>query len=89
MNSTLEILWNEYFAEKCAELDTNEERVLIKEATETHEAINDLLTNEQSVILEKYVETLHQLHACECKKAFFKGCRISAGFLMDVISKIN
>ena len=89
MNPTLEILWNEYFAEKCAELDTNEERALVKEVAEMHKSIDNLLTKEQSNILEKYIETLHQFHACECKKAFFKGCGITAGFLFEVIGKIN
>ena len=41
MNEKLEKLWNEYLAEKCAEIDTEEERLLAKKAAKAHQIAND------------------------------------------------
>ena len=67
----LEKMWNEYFLEECARIESAEERELEKKAALMHERANELLTVEA---IEKYVEALHAVQGCFIKKAFFKGC---------------
>ena len=83
MKESLERLWNEYFAEECAAIDTKKEKRLAKKALEAHAAVNESLTNEQMKILEKYIETLFEMQDILVKKAFFKGCNFAASFLIE------
>lgn len=85
MKAPLERLWNEHFAEECAAIDTEEERALMKKVAAMYEAINGLLTAEESNALERYTEALCELQSSFLKKAFFKGCEFSAAFLLDMI----
>lgn len=87
MRKTLEGLWNEYLAEKCAVMDTEEERVLAKEALKKHKIANDLLTKEQSDAIEAYIDTLCEMQESFVKKAFFKGCRFATAFLIEFSEK--
>ncbi len=84
MKETLEKLWNEYFAEECAAIHTQEERVLAKKAIEIHKSVNELLTKEQNAAVEKYIETLLEMQDAFIKKAFFKGCEFTISFLLGV-----
>ncbi len=84
MHKAFEKLWNEYFAEKCAAIHTNEERTLIKKAAEMQKAANKLLTKEQSEVAQKYIEALHELHGLFVKKAFFEGCEFAMSFFFEV-----
>ena len=84
MNEKLEKLWNEYLAEKCAEIDTEEERLLAKKAAKAHQIANDLLTDSQIDALEKYVDTLCDIQDAFVKKAFFKGCEFAITFLFEL-----
>ena len=84
MKETLEKLWNEYLAEECAVIDTEEEKRLAKKAAEKHDIANDLLTKEQSDIVEDYVDAVCEIQGCFSKKAFFKGCEFTASFLLEV-----
>ncbi|MBE6644072.1 MAG: hypothetical protein E7612_01680 [Ruminococcaceae bacterium] len=70
MRLTLEKLWNEYFAEECAAVNTNEERVLAKKVVEMHKLANELLTNEQRQAVERYVEAQYEIQGSFGKKAF-------------------
>ena len=60
MKETLKKLWNEYFIDECAAIDNEEERVLIRRAGELHDGVNELLTEEQVEIFEKYVEEIYK-----------------------------
>lgn len=80
---TLDMLWNEYFAEKCAVIETEEERRLAKEAVELHKMANELLTEEQSDAIDKYIDTLCAIHSSFSKKAFCMGCEVAASFLLE------
>ena len=83
MKETLEKLWNEYFAEKCSAIDTEEERELIKKSAEMHKTLDELLTKEQSDAIEKYVEILYEIQGFFIKKAFFKGCEFATSFIFE------
>ena len=83
MKETLEKLWKEYFAEECATTDTEEERTLAKKALEMHKTVNELLTKEQIVAIEKYIDALFEMQDSFVKKAFFKGCEFAISFLFE------
>ena len=83
MKNTLEKLWEEYFSEECAILDTEEERELISLTAAAHKAANELLTREQQRSVEKFVELLHEMHGITLKKAFCRGCEFATSFLLE------
>ena len=68
MKETLETLWNEYFMEECAAIDTDEERTRTRKAIELHEKANALLSKEQQVAVEQYVDALCDVEAIFVKK---------------------
>ena len=84
MKETFEKLWNDYFYEECAVIDTEEERALIRKTAETHEKLNRILTNEQNEMLEKYIEVLYENQGLYLKKGFFKGCKFAISFILEV-----
>ena len=86
MRKLVEKLWDEYFYEECSRINTEEEKVLIKKAAEMHEAVNELLTNEQSKAVENFVDTLCEIQDSFVKSAFLKGCEFAASFLFEVES---
>ena len=80
----LDTLWNEYFYEKCAEVSTDEERALIKNAAEARKALNKRLTDEKAeAALERYIEALYKMQDFLAKKAFFKGLEFAVAFLSE------
>lgn len=83
MKLTLERLWDEYFSEECASLNTNEERALTKKAINLHDKANALLNSGQKDAVEKYVEALYDIEALFAKKAFLKGCEFTTSFLLE------
>ena len=83
MKQTLEKLWNEYFATECATLDTDEERTLLKKASEMHRKASKALSETQSDTIEKYIELLYEIQYSFGKKAFCKGCEFAASFLLE------
>ena len=83
MCKTLEKLWNEYFFEECAVVDTEEERELIKKADEIRKSTNKLLTAEQTEVVESYIEALYEMQGFFAKKAFFRGCEFAASFFFE------
>ena len=83
MKNTLEKLWEEYFSEECAILDTEEERELISLTAEANKAVNDLLTKEQRISVERFVELLHEMNGITLKKAFCRGCEFATSFLLE------
>ena len=86
MKETLEKLWNDYLLNECAVMDTEEERMLTKQAVELHEKANALLTKEQQDATEKYVDVLCDIEAIFVKKAFLKGCQFAISFLLEARS---
>lgn len=86
MEKILEKLWNEYLAEECAEIDTEEERSLVKKAAEMHKSVNESLTKAQSDAMEKYVESLYEIQSFCLKKVFLRGCKFATCFFLEVIS---
>ena len=84
MKITLEKLWNEYFAEECAAINTEEEKALMKKAIEMQKKANESLTKEQSDAIEKYIEVLYQIQGCYIKKAFFDGCEFATSFFFEL-----
>ena len=83
MKKTFEKLWNDYILDECAEIDSEEERTLLKNVIEKHKTINDLLTNEQSDLVEAYVDALCEMQSFFARKAFYKGCEFTASFLFE------
>ncbi len=83
MKETLEKLWAEYLAEKCAQMDTDEERELTRRSGKLHEEVNALLNKDQMEAVEKYVDAIYDMEALFVKKAFFKGCEFTLSFLLE------
>ncbi len=83
MKEILENLWSEYLAKKCAVIETAEERAAIKKTDELHKKAKELLTQEQNITLNKYVEALYDSQGLFVKKAFFKGCEFAVSFLFS------
>ncbi len=83
MKKALEKLWNDYFAEECAIMNTKEERKLIRKAAKTREAVNALLRQEQSEAMERYIEALYEMQGFCVKKAFIKGCEFAVSFFLE------
>ena len=80
---TLESLWNEVFSEKCAAIDTEEEKELLKKAGEMHGKVISLLTKEQCDMLDQYVDAVYETQEGFIKKAFFKGCKFAASLCLE------
>ena len=76
MKKMLEELWDDYFLEKCAEIDTEEERSLAKKAIAIHEKARRLLNEEQRDAMEQYVDVLYSVQACFAKKHFCRGASL-------------
>ena len=83
MGTLLEKLWNEYFAEECAAIDTDEESALSKRALASHKAVMELLSKEQNEAVEEYIDALLEIEAAFVKKAFFKGCEFATAFFLE------
>lgn len=83
MEETLEKLWNEYLSEKCAAIETEEERVLVRNAAEMHKRVNELITGEQKVAMEAFVEASYRNQFFYAKKAFMIGCKFAASFFLE------
>lgn len=83
MKEMLENLWNNYFAEECAVINTKEERALAKKIVE----MRDQITAEAAEALEQYVEALFESQGVFIKKAFFKGCEFTVSFLFGLGSE--
>ena len=84
MKDILEKLWDEYFAETCAVIDTEDERKLSKKATDMHGMANAMLTKEQSEAIEAYIDVLCELQGSFVKKAFFKGSEFAVAFMLKI-----
>lgn len=83
MKKTLEKLWSEYLFSECAVMDTDEERMLTKKASELHERLDALLDNDQREAVERFVDALCDANAIFTKKAFIKGCEFATSFLLE------
>ena len=83
MKETLEKLWNEYFFEECAVIDTDEERVLTRKAAKLKESANKLLSNDQKDAVEKYIDALCDINSLFVKKSFLKGCEFAVSFILE------
>ena len=80
----IEKLWDEYFSEECAVLDTVEEKELIDRVVKAQTLTNELLNKEQRESVENFVGTLHEMHGISLKKAFCKGCEFATSFLLEL-----
>ena len=84
MRKMLDELWNNYFAEECAVITTDEERALLKRTGTLREALNKLITTEQRELLDRYVEALYEIEGIFNKKIFFSGCKFAATFFFEL-----
>ena len=87
MKQTLEKLWNEYFAEKCAAIESEKERAIRKRATALREKLNALITAEQGEVVDEYVEALYEISDFSSKKTFFMGCEFAISFICEAKNK--
>ena len=71
MRDILEMLWNECLFDKCAAIETDNERNHTKRVGELYKTMEVLLDNEQMDAVEKYTEALYDAEAIFIKKAFF------------------
>ena len=80
----LDRLWNEYFNEECAVINTDEERTLLRRVVEFQEAAIAGLTKDQREGVQRYVEVLYESQGAQVKKAFLKGCEFTASFFFEL-----
>lgn len=85
MTNTLCKLWNEYWAEECAKIETEKEKMDLKRVIETHGILESSLSNEQKEKAEAYIEAVYEHQDELIKKAFFKGCEFGLSFLSKMI----
>lgn len=83
MKETLEKIWDEYFSDECAAMDTDEEKALAKKTIELYEKANALLNKNQQDAVEKFLDASCDMEAHFMKKAFFKGCEFAVSFLLE------
>ena len=83
MKQTLEKLWNDYLADECATINSEEERKLTKITAELHEKVNVLLNEEQKSAVEEYVDALYDVESLFVRKAFIKGCEFAVAFILE------
>lgn len=83
MKKLLDDLWDGYFSEECSVIDDEKERELIRRLDDLHKKMNDLMTNEQTDAVEKYIEALYDVQNTFIKKAFFKGCKFTLSFMFE------
>lgn len=83
MKKTIEALWFEYYADKCAAIETEEERRLTKRTAELHERANAMLSEEQRAAVESFVDALCEVQESYTKKAFRAGCELTLSFFLD------
>ena len=72
-----------YLLEKSSAIDTDEERLLAKKASEMYDKVILLLNKEQEEAMEKYIDALCDIEALFAKKAFCKGCEFASSFLLE------
>ena len=87
MKTILEMLWDDYFSEKCSAIESDEEKALIKNVAKQYEEASALLNKEQQQAIEKHLEVLCDLEAHFIKKAFFKGCQFAIAFFSEAVSE--
>lgn len=87
MKNTLKKLWNDYLLDGCAAFSCEEERELSKIAAEKHEIVNQLLSVEQRLSVEAYIDALCDIHSCFAEKAFSKGCEFAMSFFAEIFFK--
>ena len=87
MHPLLETLWNEYLSEKCAAIESDEEKNLIKAVGKRYEEVSALLNKEQRDAMETHLDALCDIEAHFIKKAFFKGCQFASAFLSEAESQ--
>lgn len=80
MENSIEKLWNEYFAEQCATMTTDEEHILAKSAIEKRKVLSASLSVDQSEALNSYIDILFEIQSTFIKKAFFNGCKFATAF---------
>ena len=85
MNNTFYRLWDDFFAEECALIDTDEERALIRRANEIRKNLDVLLTPEQNKKAQEYAESIYAIQNVFLKKAFFKGCKFAFSFFIEAV----
>ena len=83
MKKTLGKLWDEYFSDECAAIDTDEERELAQKTLILHKEVIELLDEKQASAMEKYVDAVCDLDSLFVRKAFFKGCEFAVSFLLE------
>ena len=83
MKKTMEKLWEEYFCEACAFMETEEEKALLQKAAKMHQRVSEQLTVEQNAILEQYLEILYEMQSFSGKRGFYKGCEFATCFLLE------
>ena len=84
MKETIDIIWSEYFAEKCASIDTMEEQALIKKLGKIHQTAKEKLSQEQNDVIEKYIDAIYEVQDYFIKKAFFKGCAFATSLISEL-----
>ena len=86
MKQTLEKLWNDYLADECAAINSDEERKLAKITLELHEKVNSTLNEAQKNAVEEYIDALFDVEAIFLRKAFLKGCEFAVSFIFEAMN---
>lgn len=84
MKSTLENVWNWYFAERAAEQSEEEKRLLLA-LNESEKALWELLDERQRTALQKYENLRNERDRFLETEAFSKGVRFATAYMADAM----
>lgn len=83
MKKVLHNLWHSYLIEE--ELPREEREELIKNVSNTDNALRETLNNEQKALLEEYDRAVCLLGCATERHAFMKGVRFTIRFLLEAL----
>ena len=86
MKKLLEKLWDDYLLCECAVAESEQEHALSERTAVLHDALGELLNEQQGAAVHRYVDALCEMEALFVKKAFLKGCELAAAILTDAES---
>ena len=84
MKKTLEELWYSYLLENPPKMDRAQAKTL-KKITEEYEGLIEILDETQKEKLRTYETDLNELSDLSEKRAFIKGVRFAASFLVEAL----
>ena len=75
--------------DECSQIDTDDERKLMKKIVESRKRISTSFNKEQETAFEEHIDLLYDINAIFARKAFIKGCEFAVSFMSESNGSIN